>query len=217
MYFNQITPSGYSAVEGTKVVDSGLTSSSTRSEIQCHRSSAYGPDNICAGGLGSEFFYEWSFRIPSTVAIPDQPHDRRPNLMQTKPEQGNDPTCYGGGLVVRRHPTDSTKFELRQNIRGGTITGDVNTGCTFQTPDTVYFLGSFSKGVWYRVVLHAKWSATTSGFEEMWIDGVEVMPRQNRATVPTTLTKQDFRLGLYNSINNAAWNVQYDHVKVGVP
>lgn len=217
MYFNQITPSGYSAVDGTKVADSGLTANSQRSEIQCHRDSSYaGGGNLCAGGLGSEFFYEWSFRIPSTVAIPDQPHDRRPNLMQTKPEQGADPSCYGGGMVVRRHPTDSTKFELRQSIRGGTIT-DPNGGCTFQAADTTYFLGSFDKGAWHRVVLHAKWAATTSGFEEMWIDGTQVMPMQSRPTAPTTLTKQDFRLGLYNSINNAAWNVQYDHVKIGVP
>ena len=215
-YFNQITPSGYSAVDGTKVADSGLTSSSQRSEIQCHRSSSYGPDNNCAGGLGSEWFYEWSFRIPTTVAIPDQPHDTRPNLMQTKPEQGSDPSCYGGGMVVRRHPTDSAKFDLRQNIRGGTITSS-SSGCTFATADTVAFLGSFAKGVWHRVVLHAKWDATNAGFEEIWINGTQVLTKVNRPTVPTTLTKQDFRLGLYNSINNAAWNVQYDHVKVGIP
>jgi hypothetical protein len=218
-YVSQVTPSGYSAVDGSKVAEAGLTTSSVRAELQCHRSAAYGPDNICAGGPGSELFYEWSFRIPSSVAIPDQPHPRRPNIMQTKPEQGSATSCYGGGLVVWRHPTDPNQFELRQNVRGGTIVGDEQTGCTFDTADTVYYLGSYAKDAWHRVLLHAKWSATSSGFEEMWIDGDPVMPRQNRPTVPTTLTKEDFRLGIYNSVNNSGgtnWHVDYDDVRIGV-
>jgi hypothetical protein len=207
-YFNRITPSGYSAVDGATVIDSGLTSTSTRAEIQCHKNSA---PYLCAGGEGTQFVYEWSFRVPSGVSIPDQPSPNRPNLLQTKPE----PECYGGGLVVRRS-ADPAKFELRQNVRGGSIS-DLTGGCTFAVADTVYFLGTFNKGQWYRVVLHAKWSASSSGFEQMWIDGVQVMPRQNRPTMPNGTTKVNFRLGLYNSINNAAWNVAYDHVKIGTP
>ncbi|HEX8648666.1 MAG TPA: heparin lyase I family protein, partial [Thermoleophilaceae bacterium] len=209
-YFNQVTPSGFSAVDGTKIAESGLTTTSTRSEIQCHSESA---PIKCAGGEGSEWVYEWSVRIPSTVTVPNQPHPRRPNIMQTKPR---DAGCYGGGMVVWPS-TDSTKFELRQNIRGGTIT-DPNGGCTMDVTDTVHLLGTFTKGDWHRVVFHAKWSTSaTTGFQEMWIDGVKVMQKQTRPTMIVDPSGDAilFRLGIYNSINASNWNVQYDHVKIG--
>ena len=219
-YFNQIAPSGYAAADGVKVIDSGLTSTSIRAEIQCHRSLT---PHQCAGGEGTEWVYEWSFRIPSDVTIPDQPHPRRPNIMQTKTAGPEPPgRCYGGGTVVRRSP-DPGKFELFQSIRGGSVT-DPNGGCTLSAAETSYPLGTFSKGTWHRVTLHAKWSSNPSvGFERMWIDDVEVMPKQTRATLVSGATSQMFRLGLYNSINdepagnNNNWHVQYDHVRIGKP
>jgi hypothetical protein len=217
-YFNQVTPVGYVAAQGTKVAEAGLTSTSTRAEIQCHRYVT--PDPRCAGGEGTEWVYEWSFRIPSDVAIPDQPHDRRPNIMQTK--TAGPVGCYGGGLVVRRN-ADPGKFDLRQSIRGGTIT-DPNGGCTMDLPEVSVPLGTFTKGAWHRVILHARWSSNPSiGFERMWIDGVEVMPKQTRATLIAGATSQMFRLGLYNSINDQPagntnnWRVQYDDVRIGIP
>lgn len=213
-YFNQITPSGYSAVDGTKVSEAGLTTSSTRAEIQCHRKTT--PD-LCAGGEGTEFFYDYSFRVPSDVTIPNQPFATRPNIMQTKPETQ---ACYGGGMVIWPG-TDPAKFELRQNIRGGNITNS-SGGCTFDVADTVYFMGSFTKGAWHHVVIHAKWSTNAAvGFEEMWIDGVQVLPRQTRPTLIVGETSMMFRLGIYNSVNNNGsgtnWHVEYDNVKVGTP
>ncbi|MDQ3933559.1 MAG: heparin lyase I family protein [Actinomycetota bacterium] len=219
-YFNRITPSGYAAVDGTKVIESGLTSTSTRAEIQCH--STVTPHQ-CAGAEGAEMVYEWSFRVPSDVTIPDQPHARRPNIMQTKTAGHGAPddagSCYGGGMLVRRS-SDPSKFELLQNIRGGAITL-LGGGCTVSR-ETVYPLGTFSKGTWHRVALHAKWSSNASvGFERMWIDGVEVMPKQTQETLISGAKSQMFRLGLYNSINNQPagnsnnWRVQYDHVRIG--
>lgn len=211
-YFNQVTPSGYSADDGSKVAEAGLTTTSTRAEIQCHSTA---PSYQCAGGEGSELFYRWSFRIPSNVTIPDQPFPTRPNIMQTKPSVV---ACYGGGMVIRPVAGDSTRVDLRQNIRGGTIT-DPSGSCTLSSADTLYSLGNFTKDAWHDVLLHAKWSESGSGFEEMWIDGVQVMPRQTRPTLIHGAASQMFRLGLYNSVNDAGgtnWHVDYDNVSVGL-
>ena len=226
-FANQVTPSGYSAYQGTKVAEIGLTDTSTRAEIQCHKDTT---PNRCAGpNGGSEMFYEWSFRVPSGQALPDgvlnssEIHQTRPNLTQTKPVGAD---CYGGGMVI--HPAtngNSSQFQLYQNIRGGSYTS--GSGCT--VPNQLFYnLGSFTKDTWHRVLMHVNWSTSaTGGFMEMWIDGTQVMPLQTRATLLNGATKQMFRIGLYNSENTESsskpgddawtWKVQYDDVKIGIP
>jgi hypothetical protein len=223
-YIDQVTPpTGVSATDGTHVVNAGLTPSSTRAEIQCHRSSeVWGSDNNCAGAEGSEFIYEFDVRIPSGTTIPSQ----RPQIvMQTKPSDIDTSVtgyahsgCYGGGLQVG-NVADSSKVEFVFATASGPI-GDNGGFCT--TPESLDpdSLGTFSKDSWHHFKLHARWSVDENvGFVQAWVDGREALARRSQATlIGGTGRLQMFRLGVYES-NNAQYyggeyNVLYDNLVI---
>jgi hypothetical protein len=224
-HIDQVTPSGFSATDGTKVVDAGLTSTSTRAEIQCHRAASYGSDNNCAGGEGTEWVYEFDVRIPSGTTLPG----RATNLMQTKPTTVS-PTppghvagsCYGGGLQVQAVPGDSSKVEYLFSSRAGAVIDDGYGFCT-TSKGTLDSLGTFPKGSWQHFKLRAKWSVDPAvGFVQAWMDGVERLPRRLQSTlIDGTGRVQMFRLGLYESLNasnyHATFNVFYDDLVVRKP
>jgi Polysaccharide lyase/Concanavalin A-like lectin/glucanases superfamily len=199
---DQITPSGFSATQGSKVVDAELTAAGERAEIQCHRASA---PNDCAGGEGSEYTYDFDFRVPSGYDAPSRPGI----LMQTKPTdvtpltEGHYATgCYGGGLKWDVVPGDSTRVELLFESRSGIVINDGTNHCTTDAY-TLDSLGVVDKDRWHSLKLHAKWSASAStGFIQVWLDGREAIGlRHQRTLIDGTGRKQMFRLGLYESLN----------------
>ncbi|KAL7626705.1 hypothetical protein AAE478_003479 [Parahypoxylon ruwenzoriense] len=63
-----------------------------------------------------------------------------------------------------------------------------------------YRVGAIKPGVWHRVVLHAKWSSSKSGYYKVWLDGEAALERSNIVTAYRDGQKKygfQFRAGLY--------------------
>jgi Polysaccharide lyase len=201
--------SGYvhQVVSGSKVAESHVDATGTRAELQCHR------DGTCAGGEGSEFYYEYDLRIPSGQTIAPA----RSSIQQTKPSTptGGGNSCWGGGLIAEQ-VADTTKFKIALRMRGGVPT-DSSGSCVTPT-DREFNLGTFSRDSWHHIALHAKWSTSpTVGFEEAWVDGVQVLGKTVDRTYLGEGRSQMFRIGIYITPNSAPLTFQYDNVRVGVP
>jgi hypothetical protein len=209
-YVSRITPSGYSATNGTRVMESHVDGTGTRAELQCDSSGS----PLCAGGEGSEFFYEYDVRVASGQTI--SPGDGSA-IEQTKPSEpsGGGDSCYGGALLAQQ-VVDTSKVKIVLRVRGGVPTATGN-GCTVPT-DRVFDLGNYSRNAWHHVALHARWSTSASiGFDEVWIDGVNVLPKTFLQNFLGQGRIEFFRIGIYITPNALPLTFQYDDVRIGVP
>jgi parallel beta-helix repeat protein len=211
-YASQVTPTGYAATNGTKVMESGVTGTGGegRAELQCHRSAA----PACSGAEGSEWVYEWDLRVPSgqTLATTGVP-----SVMQTKPSSGpnGENSCFGGSMIAEQ-VTDTTKFALTRWVRGGVPT-NLTGSCTVPNDQRIPLV-TLSRDTWHHIAFHAKWSPDgTVGFEEIWVDGVNVMAKRFMQNFVGGGRYMMFRLGVYSVPNSNATKFQYDNVKVGIP
>jgi hypothetical protein len=218
-------PSGVSATDGSHIVDAGLTPTSTRAEIQCHRAASYGSDYNCAGGEGTEFVYQFDIRIPSGYTLPG----RASVVMQTKPTSVSPTppghvasTCYGGGVQAKTVTGDASKVELLFSSRAGAVVDDGYGFCTTDA-GTLDSLGVLPRDMWHRITLRAKWSTDASvGFIQVWVNGREVLPKRNQRTlIDGTGRVQMFKIGLYESqnadIHHATYHAFYDNVVIRKP
>jgi hypothetical protein len=77
-------------------------------------------------------------------------------------------------------------------------------------------IGPLDPGSWHDYVVHAKFSKNAAtGFVEAWRDGVQVVPRQARATMATDMAY--LKMGLYRGAEPFPQTVWFDNLRVTAP
>ncbi|HEX8648440.1 MAG TPA: heparin lyase I family protein, partial [Thermoleophilaceae bacterium] len=215
--FNAITPSGYSPTNGSKVAEAYISSTGTRAEIQCYQTAG---NYRCAGAENTEWWYEWDLRVASGQTLASLNANNGPSILQTK---GAD--CFTGAMMaapVTSPASDPNKYKLLWRVRGGAPTS-FGSGCVTPT-DVVKDLGALSRDAWHHIMIHVKWSTSSStGFIEAEVDGVKTtgtgLPKEFIANHIGGARPYEFRLGIYQPSVSSSTGVryQYDNLRVGVP
>jgi len=117
----------------------------------------------------------------------------------------------GGGHVVQWHPNNSTgsatlslwtgdgKFMVVRNPSGTNVN-------TYQSNTQTIVAKR-----WYDIVWHVKWSSSSDGLIEMWIDGVKYFSY----TGVTAQTGVYFKLGQNLWVRNNDGIIYYDNIRIG--
>jgi hypothetical protein len=136
------------------------------------------------GYPGSDVWYGWSvyFPDPGFTTPTENPNQTHPQTIFTQWKRTGGHCGSPNAFFEVSSPTHPGFF---LGVRGGI--NQTNQGSSGNCPGTVYNsyrLGDFTPGRWYDFVFHVRWSSDlTLGFVQVWIDGVNVLPRTYEATL----------------------------------
>ncbi len=118
----------------------------------------------------------------------------------------------GGWFIVLQFHSGSGSPPLAINVSSS---GTVDIGGDGVTHPNLS-LGPVRKGVWTNYVLHAKFSSNAStGFVEGWENGVQTVPKTNRATMSSS--SNYMKSGLYRGPDSSTSIVYLDGLRVTAP
>jgi polysaccharide lyase-like protein len=140
------------------------------------------------GGMlvGDTCYYEWEVYIPAAMTIPND-SDGYSTINQFKGRNDIAESHYTGGVGIR---TDE-KFEIR--CRGGNYVGPGNN---YQSMEDHTF-GNLQRNTWHKIGYHVKWAKDSTGFANIYLDGVLGWNKPNIPTMSQYSNGVNFRVGWY--------------------
>ncbi len=136
------------------------------------------------GYPGSGVWYGWSvyFPDPGFTSPTENPNQTHPQTIFTQWKRTGGHCGSPNAFFQVSSPTRPGFF---LGVRGGI--NQTDQGGSDNCPGTVYNsyrLGDFTPGRWYDFVFHVRWSSDPMlGFVQVWIDGINVLPRTYEATL----------------------------------
>ena len=206
---------------GNAVEIEGSTASLTNSTLVARRgshalkASIYNADKRAEsvsnnrGTVGGENWYGWSIYIPAdyggdtTRDIVSQFHDWH-NSQPAWAKDGTAPTCFV--LETNSNLVFSLKYDYP--------TGDNHP------EHTTFNLGPYTKGAWHDIVMHVKWTYQTTGFVQIWVNGVQKLNYTgstylNYGTGNGPYFKMGDYKGIYNWTGSAPRTFYFDEFRMG--
>lgn len=173
---------------------------------------------------GSEFYYAWSFKIPTDDYIDDINENIIAQWHEPPGLKFKQPLAQPPFFLILKDDTLSNSLSRKINFMYGIRYDEDGDGKPREGKYHSYPIGEIVKGEWYDVIQHIRWSTNPDiGYLEMWInnqkvnyEGADKFYAANLyETIEGEIVPNYFKLGLYRQGANTRQSILIDEFRIG--